>query len=90
MVTIGITRKADTDEYKVYWRENGRYNEARTYYTDDPEDAVFALIDIIERSREAGEDAEPSNARFTLDLISRYNPGYLIKETRKAIEQDED
>ena len=31
--------KNEWDEYEVQWIENGKKKEARTYYTDDKEDA---------------------------------------------------
>ena len=33
--------KNDFDEFEVQWIENGKKNEAKTYYTDDEDDAIM-------------------------------------------------
>jgi len=70
MITVGITERQG--EYRVFWRENGRYDESSAYYTDDPQDAVFTLLSMVERAQEMGKDIEVSNAKRTQDLLTRY------------------
>jgi len=72
MVIVGITRKAETDEYRVFWNENRRDDEAKAYYADDPEDAVDTLIDVYERALESGLDIRLTEAQYTRVLISKY------------------
>lgn len=33
-------KKNEWDEFEVQWIENGKKNEAKTYYTDDEDDAI--------------------------------------------------
>ncbi len=40
VITIKI-EKNDFDEYEVQYLENGKKNEAKTYYTDDRDDAIL-------------------------------------------------
>ncbi|MDD4976766.1 MAG: hypothetical protein PHY93_20590, partial [Bacteriovorax sp.] len=43
---IRVVRKPDTDEFVVRWYENGKFNEDKSYFTDDAADAwnTFALM----------------------------------------------
>lgn len=88
MKRIGITRVKDTGEFKVYWRGSGIDREARAYYTEDPEDAALTLSDELKRARESGEQVGIIDAVLTLRLISKYSPGLLIAETRRAVQTD--
>lgn len=73
MNTVGIVRVSDTDEYRVFWiDERGRDVEAKAYYTDDEEDAVNTLIDVIERAQAAGEEVQMSPTQYTKLLVSKY------------------
>ncbi|KKL19553.1 hypothetical protein LCGC14_2464330 [marine sediment metagenome] len=77
MVRVGISKVRDdagytTDEYRVYWVENGRYDEGKASYHDDPEDAVGTLVAIHRRQSELGQDIEISEAKFTRNLMRRF------------------
>ena len=73
MNTVGITRVSDTDEYRVFWRdERGKDDEAKAYYTDDPEDAVDTLIDTIERAQAAGIDVKLADTQQTKIPVAKY------------------
>lgn len=72
MVIIGISKVRNTGEYRVYWKEDGRDNEARAYYTDYPSDAVDTLFDVETRSQLAGIPVRISEDRVTTLLISKY------------------
>lgn len=79
--------KPSTGEYRVFWKDNNRFDEPKTYYTDDLEDAVNTLITIYEEGKSQGLDIVISDARSTVDLISRGRPGFLIGETRRVLEE---
>jgi len=70
MIIIGIT--VHQGEYRVFWKENGRYDESRTYYTSDPADAVYTLIDTLERAQASGKNVVVSNALTTQSLLTKY------------------
>lgn len=67
-ITIGITKKPSTGEYRVFWKEGNKDIESRAYYTDDPLDAVNTLQSIQDRHPEANI----SSAKFTNNLITKY------------------
>ena len=56
MIELSIERVEETDEYAVTWKEDGELVEAKTYYTDDLEDARLTLADMMERIRLQGEE----------------------------------
>ena len=76
MVVIGITKKPETGEYRVFWKENGKDNEAKAYYTDDPQDAVNSLLSILERQEGIWPTkvVHVSDARTTQNLLGKYEP----------------
>ena len=71
MIVLGITKVKDTGEYKIYWKENGRYDEAKAYYTDDLEDAKSTFIDILFRAQQAGYDVRVAGDKFIPDMFRR-------------------
>lgn len=85
-VIIGIRRRLGSDEYKVYWKEDEKYDENKAYYTPDLEDAVSTAVKMIETARVQGLQVQLSGAQFTTRLISIYRPGFLIDEIKKCIE----
>lgn len=40
-LVLKIRKVSETGEWRVEWWENGRYDEEKTYYTDDYEDALL-------------------------------------------------
>jgi hypothetical protein len=82
MITVGITRKSETNEYRVFWRENGVDSEDKAAYTDDPQDAVFTAIATIRRAREYGYNVELSNAKYTIAMFVKHAPEFLVEERR--------
>jgi hypothetical protein len=42
-IKLVLKRKAETDEWVVAWYENGKYSEAKTYYTNDKQDAIDTM-----------------------------------------------
>ena len=42
-VRLVVIKVPETDEYKVRWMENGKYSEAKSYYTNDYQDALDTL-----------------------------------------------
>jgi hypothetical protein len=67
-ITIGITRKPSTDEYRVFWKEGKKDIESKAYYTDDALDAVNTLESI----RNSSPEVEVSTAKVTQNLIQKY------------------
>ncbi len=41
--TLKLRRKSETNEWVVRWYVNGKYDEGKTYYTDDKQDAVNTM-----------------------------------------------
>ncbi len=72
MVTLSIKRKPETNEWKVVWVEDGKYSEAKTYYTDDPEDAVGTLRWLLTDYAAKGVDVEVSEGKETSRLMEKY------------------
>lgn len=68
MIEIGVSKVYSTGKYRVWWREDGRYDEAKAYYTDDAEDAVVTLLDIQRRY----PSAYISEGVYTRGLLNRY------------------
>jgi hypothetical protein len=48
-VLLRIHRKAETNEWVVQWRENGRINDNKSYFTDDRQDAEATMRDMERR-----------------------------------------
>lgn len=40
---IRLVKKASTDEYVVYWYQDGNVNDHLSYYTNDKEDALITF-----------------------------------------------
>ncbi len=76
MVTLGITKVKDTREWKVFWRENGRLDEGKAYYTDDPEDAAKTLWAMAGEAQRGGREVEISNSLMTRSLVRKYISSY--------------
>ena len=56
-VYLSITKDRDTGEYRVLWREGSKSSkpdERKTYYTNDPLDAIDTLIDTGTRASRQG------------------------------------
>ena len=76
MVMIGISKVPGTDEYRVYWKENGRDSESKAYYTDDSLDAVGTLLNISTRNEVKGIPTKVSGDRTTSSLIRHWNASF--------------
>ena len=79
---ISVNKKNSTGEWLASVNKNGRFYEPGTAYQDDPEDAVNTAIATIERTREAGDIAELSDAIATREMVQKYRPDWLLKEAR--------
>jgi len=53
-VKLKLRKLPETNEYQVAWYEDGKYNEDKTYYTDDLEDAILTSKAISEEALEHG------------------------------------
>ncbi len=77
MIKVGISKVRDdggytTDEYRVYWVEDGRFDEDKASYTDDPQDAVDTLVSVYDKYARLGADIAITKAKFTRDLMERF------------------
>ena len=84
LIKLTISRLPDTREYRVNWFDKRyralekpksifRYNEDKSYYTDDPEDAVMTLKSTAVEARRAGYTVQVGGTASTRRLISRYS-----------------
>jgi len=48
-IKLSVQPKTDTGEWVVWWIENGRKNEAKSYFTDDKTDAMSTMQDMAKR-----------------------------------------
>lgn len=48
-VKLILKKDPATQEFAVKWYEDGKYNEDKTYYTDDKQDAIDTMDDMIKR-----------------------------------------
>lgn len=76
-VVLSISRLSDTNEYKVVYKESLpdgrlRLDEAKAYYTNDPEDAVLTLRDEIAQLLVSGR-AFKLGSKYTLRLVNRFS-----------------
>lgn len=74
-------KKNEYNEYEVVWRENGKKDEGKTYYTSDPEDAVNTLVSMLDQYRNKGTDINITENGYTRRLIAKYAPNTLLAET---------
>ncbi|MCK9598988.1 MAG: hypothetical protein M0R06_08115 [Sphaerochaeta sp.] len=49
---LSVNKVYDTGEWEVAWIENGHRDEAKTYYCDDPEEAVSVAIHTWRRYKD--------------------------------------
>lgn len=48
-VKLVLKKDPATQEFAVRWYEDGKYDEDKTYYTDDQQDAIVTMNDMIKR-----------------------------------------
>ena len=48
-VKLKIEKDRGTGEFVVKWIENGKFNDDKSYYTDDEQDAVDTMKDMVKR-----------------------------------------
>jgi len=80
-VLVGITRtyKHDHEDWRVFWKDNGKDIEAKAYYTNNIHDAVRTMF---QEARKYG--ANISGDEFTQKCI-RYVGGIFSGEDIKII-----
>jgi len=71
-ITVGITRKPETDEYRVFWKEGNKYVESKAYYTNEPLDAVLTLGSVFRRAKKNGAQISVSDSKYTQKLVDKY------------------
>lgn len=83
MITLGIQRPDEAGDYRVYWRENGRDDEGKAYYTDAPDDAVFTMLGIKGMAEAQGQVIEINQDQYTQGLVAKYQNEYLDRLMRR-------
>jgi len=48
-VKLKLEKDKGTGEWVVKWIENGKFNDDKSYYTDDKEDAIGTMKDMATR-----------------------------------------
>jgi hypothetical protein len=48
-IKLVVKKKSSTGEWVVRWFENGKYIEDKSYFTDDKQDAIDTMKDMIKR-----------------------------------------
>ena len=79
-VILSIARLSSTNEYKVVYKEQtpkGTFevNEAKSYYTDDPEDAVLTFRDQLIDLMGSGRSFK-LGSKYTLNLVNKYSKSH--------------
>jgi len=70
MIKVGISKDRETGEFRVYWIDAGRYDEPKTSYHDDPDDAAGTLLHVMNHYPEV----VMSSSVLTTSLMMRYFP----------------
>jgi hypothetical protein len=68
-IRIGITRRYG--EYRVFYSVNGRDDEAKACYTNDPQDAVGTLKAVAKST----PNATITDAKYTQKMLRTYGGG---------------
>lgn len=76
MITVGIVKLPKSNEYRVFWKEDNMPIEKNSYYTEDPEDAVLTMLDMIDITRNKNLAISMSDAKYTQNLVKKYTPNY--------------
>lgn len=74
MVTVGISYKPSVAEYRIFWRTYGKDDESKAYYTDNPDDVVQTLEQVVDSSRKQGVNVKLSEDAFTRRMLEDYSP----------------
>lgn len=73
-VKLGISRDSEWGEYRVYWIDDVEgYDESKTSYHDEAQDAVDTLLFNLGRYPEA----RLSKSQLTRNLIKRYHSEFF-------------
>jgi rubrerythrin len=84
---ISVNKKPSTGEWLASVNKDGKFYEPATAYCDSPAEAVDQAIAIIEGYRQHGESADLSNAKRTVDLVTKYRYDWIWKEIRAAAKE---
>ena len=69
-VTLGVSKAgAYPREYRVFWKEDRRYDEGKAYYTDDLVDAGLTLAKVAREASNQGYRVRISGALITKDAL---------------------
>ena len=68
-------KKNEYDEYEVQWLEDGKKNEAKTYYTDDHEDALGTKAAM---EKEAERELASGTTKAALQKYSKLNNFHVV------------
>lgn len=92
MIKLKIVKNLEAGEYIIKWYEDGKFKEGPTCYCggldkDDQKDAVYTTISMLQTARKNGKQAELNNDKYTVGLVSKYRPDFLIAEARNEVEK---
>ncbi len=81
-IEIKIVKDQENDDYEVLWIEDGKRIEAKTYYTDDKEDAELTkTVMEKEAAKETVEESKMGLLPHSLDGIfidKGWHEGYQV------------
>ena len=67
-IVLSIRYLPNTNEYKVMWKQNNRLVEAKSYYTDDLDDAKQTLKATYKKALKEGIFVTLSNKQLAEEL----------------------
>ena len=73
-IQLGINKVEETGEFRVNYKENGRSNEDKSYYTDDEEDAIRTFVVEYNKARKRYGKTNVGKAwgKLTTRLLDKY------------------
>lgn len=70
-IQLGIRRLPETGEYKLTWKQDGKFRETFSYYTDSEPDVIATLMSETYSLRKAGNKVSVS--KTALDLMQKWH-----------------
>lgn len=95
MIKLKIVKNPEAGEYIVKWYEDGKFKEGPSYYTggldkDCEIDAVYTAIGMIRTARKNGKQAEFNADKYTLRIVNKHRPDFLVGGVRTEIQKASD
>lgn len=74
---IRVVRKPETNEFVVYWYENGKRNEDKSYFTDDIKDAIGTFEFMKKTVDKANSGMNETNNLNEIDNWKEIDSGFF-------------